>query len=88
MLPGMARCVNQGLKNEEFAMGVWWVIHHSTKFGFGLLKRPRVSGINTGPTRPAIIYSVAILDLVDQNRELFHNHFLNFKTTDYGTQQT
>lgn len=53
------------------------LIHHYTKLAFGLLKRPRASGINTDPSHKAIIYSVALLDFIDQKLAMLHNKFSN-----------
>jgi hypothetical protein len=36
-------------KNKELVKLSWLFIHYCTKIGFGLLKRPRASGINTYP---------------------------------------
>lgn len=72
---------------------MFYPIHHYTKIAFGLLKRPRDSGINparrsfgaggTSPAhlpaggRQAFIYSVAILDFIDQKLAMLHNKFSN-----------
>jgi hypothetical protein len=61
-------------------------IYHFTKLAFGLLKRPRASGINTKPAHMPFFYSVAILAFIAQKLSLFHNKFLNIQKTNYGNE--
>jgi hypothetical protein len=58
---------------------ILFFIHHFTKLAFGLLKRPRASGINTMLSHKAHFYSFAILDFIDQKLVVLHNKFLTLK---------